>query len=220
VHSFTPKLDILPTAQRRLWAELVAIPATFTLYGGTAIALHLGHRHSIDFDFFGDHAFAPLDLLETLDFLGPLTITQSEPSSLTIAVDRGGPVKLSFFGVPRIRPLRPAATASDNGVKIASLLDLAATKARVVQQRAEAKDYIDMDALITDGGISLSTALAAATAIYGSTFTPQSTLKALTYFKDPGLCELSPDLQLRLVTAVRGVDLSRLPAVDQGQQSS
>jgi Nucleotidyl transferase AbiEii toxin, Type IV TA system len=59
VDSFTPKLEILPAAQRLLWQELGAIPGGFTLYGGTAIALHLGHRQSIDFDFFGDHAFAP-----------------------------------------------------------------------------------------------------------------------------------------------------------------
>jgi hypothetical protein len=47
-----PRIDILPAAQRRLWDELAAVPAEFVLYGGTAIALHLGHRQSIDFDFF------------------------------------------------------------------------------------------------------------------------------------------------------------------------
>ena len=48
---FTPRLDILPPPQRRLWDELAAIPPEFVLYGGTAIALHLGHRQSVDFDF-------------------------------------------------------------------------------------------------------------------------------------------------------------------------
>lgn len=43
---FTPRLDILPSAQRRLWDELGATPPEFTLYGGTAIALQLGHRQS------------------------------------------------------------------------------------------------------------------------------------------------------------------------------
>jgi hypothetical protein len=46
----------------------------------------------------------------------------------------------------------------DNGLQIASLLELAAAKVRVVQVRAEAKDYIDIDALVTDGGVDLSTA--------------------------------------------------------------
>ena len=50
---FIPRLDILPEPQRRLWDELATVPAEFVLYGGTAIALHLGHRQSEDFDFFG-----------------------------------------------------------------------------------------------------------------------------------------------------------------------
>lgn len=47
-----PRLDILPAQQRSLWPELAAVPRRFILYGGTAIALQLGHRVSIDFDFF------------------------------------------------------------------------------------------------------------------------------------------------------------------------
>jgi hypothetical protein len=53
---FSPRLDVLPEAQRRLWGELTAVPDEFTLYGGTALALHLGHRKSVDFDFFGKRA--------------------------------------------------------------------------------------------------------------------------------------------------------------------
>ena len=56
---FLPRLDILPNPQRRLWDELAAVPVEFALYGGTAIALHLGHRHSVDFDFFGNRPFDP-----------------------------------------------------------------------------------------------------------------------------------------------------------------
>ena len=55
---FVPRLDILPEPQWRLWPELVEVPDAFTLYGGTAVALRLGHRQSIDFDFF---ALEPID---------------------------------------------------------------------------------------------------------------------------------------------------------------
>jgi hypothetical protein len=51
--SFEPKTGILPKAQQEIWPRLAPAPAlSFVLYGGTAIALHLGHRSSIDFDFF------------------------------------------------------------------------------------------------------------------------------------------------------------------------
>ena len=55
---FTPKLEILPHAQRRLWDELRQTPEEFVLYRGTALALRLGHRHSEDFDFFSNNTFA------------------------------------------------------------------------------------------------------------------------------------------------------------------
>jgi hypothetical protein len=66
---FIPRLDILPAPQRRLWAELSAVPKEFVLYGGTAIALHLGHRESVDFDFFGNKPLYPEQLVLSLPFL-------------------------------------------------------------------------------------------------------------------------------------------------------
>jgi hypothetical protein len=65
------------------------------------------------------------------------------------------------------------------GGRVATLLDLAGTKASVVQVRGEAKDYLDIDALMA-AGVGLPRALAAAKAIYGPSFNPQITLKALS----------------------------------------
>ncbi len=62
--TFDPRLDVLPAAQRRLWDELGDTPPEFVLYGGTALALRLGHRKSADFDFFGAKPFDPGELLE------------------------------------------------------------------------------------------------------------------------------------------------------------
>jgi hypothetical protein len=50
---FDPRIDILPPAQQEIWSQLAPAPKlSFVLYGETAVALHLGHRISIDFDFF------------------------------------------------------------------------------------------------------------------------------------------------------------------------
>ncbi|VAW40374.1 hypothetical protein MNBD_DELTA03-369 [hydrothermal vent metagenome] len=52
-HYFKPHFEILPPAQQQLWTELeLTVDLGFVLYGGTAIALRLGHRTSVDFDFF------------------------------------------------------------------------------------------------------------------------------------------------------------------------
>lgn len=101
--------------------------------------------------------------------------------------------------------------ARDNGLAVASLLDLAGTKASV---RAEAKDYIDIDALITKGKVDLALALSAAQKLYGPTFNPQITLKALSFFDDGDLRQLSDAMKLRLVTAACKVDLDHLPSLD------
>jgi hypothetical protein len=209
---FSPRLNILPPPQRRLWDELGATPREFVLYGGTAIALHLGHRNSVDFDFFGERPLDASNVTLSLPYLVGATITQREPNTLSCIVERGGPVKLSFFGVPRLRKLQAPLIAADNGLRIASLLDLAAMKVRVVQLRAEARDYIDIDALLVEGRVDLSAALGAAQAIYGEEFNPQISLKALTYFEEDNLAGLPRQVRDRLISAVRAVDLARLPA--------
>ena len=212
---FRPRLDILPPAQRRLWDELGSVPEHFVLYGGAALALHLGHRQSEDFDFFADRDVDADALYRTTPFLQSSQITQQEPNTLTCLVDRGGPVKVSFFGLPHVRRICAPLRAEDIGLKVASLLDLAGTKAAVVQQRAQAKDYIDVDALITRGGIDLPTHLAAARAVYGAHFAPTPTLKALTYFGDGDLPTLADAVRRRLGQAAMAVDPLRLPSLDE-----
>lgn len=211
---FSPRLDVLPEAQRRLWGELSAVPGEFTLYGGTALALHLGHRKSVDFDFFASRDIDVASLEAGIPFLAGSRALQREKNTLTSIVDRGGPVQVSFFGVPKLPRLVPPVTAKDNGLKIASLLDLAGTKASVLQLRAAARDYIDMDALIHLGGVSLPFSLAAAQELYGSSFNPEITLKALSYFEDGDLRKLPSDMKFRLAGAVSKVDLDHLPRLE------
>lgn len=211
--TFAPRLDILPAPQRRLWSELAQTPPEFVLYGGTALALQLGHRESVDFDFFGNRPLNPNALTLAVPFLAGATVTQREPNTLSCTIDRGGSVKLSFFGVPALPRLRLPIIAADTGLRVASLFDLAGAKARVVQMRAEAKDYLDIAALLEDGRIDLPTALAAARAMYGVEYNSQITLKALTYFDEGDLRKLPETVKNRLVQAVRTVDLDRLPVV-------
>ncbi|MFO1466154.1 MAG: nucleotidyl transferase AbiEii/AbiGii toxin family protein [Steroidobacteraceae bacterium] len=209
--SFSPHVEILPPPQRQLWLELAELPAEFVLYVGTALALHLGHRQSVDFDFF---ALCDLDLdriAADIPFLADASITQRERNTLSVIVNREGPVKVSFFGVPRLRQLAPPLVVETNGLKVASLLDLAGTKASVVQVRAEAKDYVDIDALLQDGRIHLPLALSAAQAIYGKSFNPQITLKALSYFGEGDLHRLPDQMKNRLAAAAQMVDLDQLP---------
>lgn len=212
--TFAPRLDILPPPQRALWPELASIPPDFTLWGGTALALHLGHRQSVDFDFFTDKEIDLGALQATNPVLRAAEVPQREPRTLTCIVDRNGPVKLSFFVVPGVfNPLREPHRAPDNGLRVASVIDLAATKVKVVCDRAEVKDYLDVDAILRLTDISLGEALAAARMVYGSAFAPLPSLKALSYFGDGNLDQLPADVKQRLTKAVQAVDPNRLPSL-------
>jgi Nucleotidyl transferase AbiEii toxin, Type IV TA system len=210
VPTFKPRLDILPPPQRTLWPELDTTPAHFTLYGGTALALRLGHRQSVDFDFFSRSAFDPAALAREIPYLAGAEQVQVVSHTLTCRVERGGPVLVSFFGNLGLGGVAPRELAEGSKVHVASLLDIGGTKALTVQQRAQARDYFDIDALIRYG-IDLPRMLAAGTVVYGRSFNPLITLKALSYFDD--VPTVPEELRKRLRAAVEAVDPARLPVL-------
>jgi hypothetical protein len=84
---FAAKLATLPAAQQSLWPKLsFAKNLGFTLYGGTAIAIQLGHRISIDFDFFSTEPLNKSQLFQAAPFLQNATVIQDEVNSLTLLV--------------------------------------------------------------------------------------------------------------------------------------
>ncbi len=210
---FSPRLDILPAPQRHLWPELSATPDHFILYGGTAIALRLGHRSSVDFDFFSQKSFEPNSLLTVVPYLDGAAIRQSKADTLTVTVDRGGSVQLSFFGGLGLGQVASEDMTEGPRIKVASLIDLAGMKAAVVTQRAEPRDYLDIHALLTKANITLPMMLAAATVIYGSQFNPLVSLKAISYHDDPSLLELPQSVRRDLIAAVKNADLNKLPTL-------
>ncbi len=201
-------LEILPAAQRKLWPLLKDIPSSFILYGGTAIALQLGHRISIDFDFFSDNPLDKEALLRQFPILTEHSLVQPEINTINSFIDfPNGSVKIQFLAglKGRQKRINPPLIASDNGLKIASLKDLMATKLNTIQHRAECKDYIDIDALI-QSGLALDEGLGCAAAIYGKSFDPASSLRALCSYRDGDLKELSIKIQKRLCTLAREVE--------------
>ena len=207
--SFSPRRDTLPEPQLGLWPELEPFSSMgFVLYGGTALALRLGHRESVDFDFFSGRPLDKTSMMQT-SALDGAQVLQNAADTLTLAVTRAGStVKLSFFGdlVPtRIRGRVGEPERTEDGVlRVASIDDLFATKVKVVLDRAEAKDYRDIAALLRSGA-SLDRALGSAQAIYGSAYQPSESIKALSYFGDGDLDMLSADERELLTSAAAAV---------------
>jgi hypothetical protein len=205
-----PNLSTLPRPQLRLLQELAATPESFTLYGGTALTLRLGHRTSVDFDFFSNESFDPQRLASTLPYLKDAERVQMAPDTLTCRVDRGGAVLVSYFGALGLGQVAERDELKGLTFHVASLLDIAATKMAVVQKRAELKDYLDIDAMLLHG-VDLAVALAAGRVVYGRSFNALITLKALSFFDD--VPALSGKVKERLCAAVQAVDIARLPAL-------
>ncbi|MDQ2950458.1 MAG: nucleotidyl transferase AbiEii/AbiGii toxin family protein [Acidobacteriota bacterium] len=202
----------MPEPQRRVWDDLIQIPPDFVLYGGTAISVRLAHRESVDFDFFSALPFAPNDLLRSLPMLRDSAVKSARENTLLCSVERNGPVSMSFFGGLDLNRVEDPDQTAKNNLSVASLLDLAATKLKVLWDRATFKDYFDIDVLL-QSGVDLSTALAAARAVYGPKFNPMISLKALSYFGDGDVFRLSRDAQERLLAATARVDAAHLPTI-------
>ena len=206
-------LAILPKVQRALWPSLHEIPPGFVLYGGTALALRLGHRTSVDFDFFSSRPVDPGAFLSSIPFLRGGRVAQRSENLLTLWVSpmpEERPVKVSFFGglgLPVLeRPDRP----DPNGIVVASLHDLAGTKAKVINQRVELRDYEDVATLL-DAGMTLPEIVAAAIAIFPGQVDYATTVSAITYFED-GEAKLFPEpLKKKLRSAAMGASPVRAP---------
>jgi hypothetical protein len=119
--------------------------AGFYLAGGTALALQLGHRHSVDYDWFTTETLAdPIGLAARIREGGlPLQITRAEEGSLHCRINE---VRVSFleYRYPLIAPL---VKWTDEACSLASLDDIAAMKLAAVAQRGSRKDIIDVYAL-------------------------------------------------------------------------
>ena len=210
--TFPPRLDVLPEAQRALWPALADIPVSCVLYGGTALALRLGHRASFDFDFFSSAAVDP-DALLDLPLLTGAEVLQRTPDSLTVSTRAPGaaqPVRISFFGGIHIGRVGHPERTADGVLLSASLLDLFGTKLKVLLDRVAAKDYLDLAAILRSG-VPLRDGLGAAAALYGSRFPPMDAVKALAYFDEGDAANVDAATQRYLSNQAAAWDLTVAP---------
>ena len=156
----------------------------FTLYGGTAVALRLGHRASVDFDFFTERVLDKRATCEAMPVLQSAEILQESAGTLVLSVSSPGmqaPVKVSFFsGIDFGRFGEPELT-EDGVLRVASLDDLLGTKLKTILDRVELKDYLDIAAMV-NAGVDVARGLAIARGLFN--LNPETSLKAMAYHKD------------------------------------
>ena len=169
---------ILSDKQIELLPLIGEFKREYYLVGGTAIALYLGHRRSIDYDLF---KFAPLNRKKNIEKIRqfgyePL-ITWNVTDQMNLVVNE---VKLTFFQYPfQIK----ADHVFEKSVRIPDLIDLAAMKAYALGRRSKWKDYVDLYFLLKEQ-FSFEAISQRTSAIYGEMFSDKLFRSQLSYFED------------------------------------
>lgn len=136
--------EILTRKQERVLAQIGPLLSRWGFYlaGGTAVALHMGHRRSVDFDWFTAARFAPLELAQELRDHGIAFVTEAEATGTLHGRVRGIPVSLLRHNYPLL-----AKTRTWRKIRIAARADLSAMKLSAIAQRGAKKDFVDLYAL-------------------------------------------------------------------------
>lgn len=174
-------VNVLSPATRQNLATIAstALASRFYLAGGTAVALHLGHRLSYDLDFFTPERSFPADLpRRELGHRGELSVTQEDAGTF-LGTFNG--VRISFFIYPYSLLEAPADL---EGIQVAGLPDLAAMKLDAISSRGKKRDFIDLYG-ICQAAFSLEQAIQQFERKYaGVNYSMVHLLKSLTYFED------------------------------------
>lgn len=170
--------EILSEEQTKLFPLLKKFSQDFGLVGGTAIALHVGHRRSIDFDLFSYHAFRSVLLLKKVEKIVRVNrVLVNRTGELTFFAKD---VKVTFFNYPfQIE----YGEKLDKIIKIPDLLTLAAMKIYALGRRAKWKDYVDLY-FIMKGFFSLEEIILKGKEIFGNEFNDKIVKTQLAYFND------------------------------------
>ena len=170
--------EILSRQQIELLPLMSQFKREYYLVGGTAIALYIGHRRSIDFDMFKFSAISHKKNLDRIVNSGyEHSVTRRVTEQMNLIVNG---VKVTFFQYPF--PVKPSTTFEDY-FRLPSLLDLAAMKAYALGRRSKWKDYVDLYFLLT-GHFTIAEISHRAEELFGELYSEKLFRSQLCYFED------------------------------------
>ncbi|AEE53838.1 nucleotidyl transferase AbiEii/AbiGii toxin family protein [Haliscomenobacter hydrossis] len=164
-------------ATLELLKSLMQLPTLegYNLAGGTALALQIGHRISVDLDFFGNVDFEPIDILDSIRDISEVSIINQ---SRAILILNAGGIKTDFV---RYRYPLLNSIVEIEGIRLLSTLDIGAMKLAAITNRGRKRDFFDLFFLLKT--YTLRSLMDAYNAKYadGSEFLVN---KSLIYFDD------------------------------------
>ena len=170
--------EILSPEQRDILPFLKRFRREFYLAGGTAVALHIGHRRSDDFDLFKYNALNFQNILQKIkESSCTFTVTRRVTEQMNVILHH---VKLTFCQYPYEVPVT---CKFEDILKVPDLLTLAALKSFALGRRSKWKDYVDLY-YILKSHYSISQIAAKAGTVYHELFSEKLFRAQLCYFDD------------------------------------
>lgn len=182
---------IAETVEQTLGAlATIPIVAPFYLAGGTGLALHLGHRRSVDLDLFLGEDFDVEPVLQKIQRLAGFALVAKSPGTIDAHI---GHTKVSFiaYAYPVLFPFRQFL-----GAKVADPRDIGCMKLSAMASRGTKRDFVDLYVLAQQYG--LDQLLAWFTTKFAQTnYSMVHVLKSLAYF-DEAEQDAMPDMLVPL----------------------
>lgn len=200
--------EILSANQQELLPLLKVFKKEFCLVGGTAVALYIGHRRSIDFDLFKSSPIKPKSLVTKISDSGfRYDVTRRVTEQLNVTVHD---VKFTFYQFPF--PISSPASFEEI-FRMPTLIDLAAMKAYALGRRSKWKDYVDLY-FILKGYYSIKQISQRASVIFDQLFSEKLFRAQLTFFSDIDYSESIeylgppvPEKEIREFLVEKAIDL-------------
>lgn len=176
-------LETLTPESKELFSRLSVFKNDFYLAGGTALALQIGHRISVDFDLFSPEPIKKTLLERVETYAGsPVEVLVNNSRELTVLACG---VKHTFLHYP-FPTLLPLETGGP--IDLLSAKEILVTKAYTIGRRSSLKDYIDLFVGVGEGFATLEEVLRLAREKYKASFNDRLFLEQLLYLDD-----LAPD---------------------------
>lgn len=171
--------EILDEARQKVFERLSAFKQDGYLAGGTALAMQIKHRRSVDFDIFTDKSISNSLKIKVKKIFGPVDYYVDTGDQISFHTQDNISITLVWYYYKRLFPLVPTASLA-----LASFQDIMADKAHTIGRRGVWRDYVDFYLVLKNKYLKLDQIIDLAKRKFGGEFNESLFLEQLTYYGD------------------------------------
>lgn len=171
--------EILDEARLKVFKKLSVFKRDGYLAGGTALAMQIKHRRSVDFDIFTDKSISNSLKIKVNKIFGPVDYYVDTSDQISFHTQDNISVTFVWYYYKRLFPLVPTASLA-----LASYRDIMADKAHTIGRRGVWRDYVDFYLVLKNNYLKLDQIIDLAKTKFDGEFNESLFLEQLSYFGD------------------------------------